>query len=102
MSATCLMTRTLIYKSVGGMKACFASNYQDVDMCLRIRQLGLSIVYVANVEIVHHEGATRGLELDYLDREILADRWQEAIAEDPYYNVNFARNMRDYAPKEAD
>lgn len=98
-TGACLMTRAFTYNAVGGMRECFVSTHQDVDLCLRIRRLGLSIVYAANAELLHHESSTRGFACDPLDREIFADRWSEALAEDAYYNVNFSRSKGDYVPK---
>ena len=100
-TGACLMMRADTYHSVGGMKECFASVYQDVDLCLRVRQLGLSILYVANAELVHHESTTRGPDYDHLDREILIDRWRDELAADPCYSENFTRNRHDYTLKRA-
>ncbi|MEO6789303.1 MAG: glycosyltransferase, partial [Chthoniobacteraceae bacterium] len=98
-TGACLMTRADTFRSVGGMRECYASVYQDVDLCLRIRQSGHSIIYVANVELVHHESTTRGSGYDRVDREILIDRWREELAADPCYNANFTRNRHDYTLK---
>ncbi|MDP1051384.1 glycosyltransferase family 2 protein, partial [Klebsiella quasipneumoniae] len=32
--------------------------YEDSDLCMKIRQLGLRIVYCPDVRVVHHENAT--------------------------------------------
>lgn len=98
-TGACLMTRAATYQSVGGMRECFVSTHQDVDLCLRIRRLGLSIVYAANAELIHHEIATRGFACNQLDREIFADRWHEVFSEDPYFNTNSFRSKGDYAQK---
>ncbi len=95
-TGACLMLRAETYRSLGGMRECFASIYQDVDLCLRIRESGLSILHVANVELEHRESATRGSSYDHLDREILIDRWRGHLAADPFYSTNFTRNRHDY------
>lgn len=100
-TAACLMTRATTYHSVGGMTECFASIYQDVDLCLKIRQLGLSLIYVANAELVHHESTTRGSDYNRTDREILIDRWREQLSLDAYYNPHFSLERHDYSLKVA-
>jgi GT2 family glycosyltransferase len=95
------MTRTETYRKLGGMKECFASVYQDVDLCLRIRGLGLSILFVTNAELTHCESSTRGPDYNHLDRELLIDRWHEELDEDPFYNINFTRSRHDYTLKQA-
>lgn len=98
-TAACLMTRAVTYQCVGGMTECFASIYQDVDLCLKIGQLGLSLVYVANAELVHYESTTRGTDYNRVDREILIDRWREKLIQDPYYNQHFSLERHDYTLK---
>ena len=98
-TAACLMTRADTYRFVGGMTECFASIYQDVDLCLKIRQSGLFLVYVANAELVHHESTTRGSDYNRTDREILIDRWREQLGMDPYYNPQFSLERHDYTLK---
>jgi GT2 family glycosyltransferase len=95
-TAACLMTRKDTYLSLKGMNECYASIYQDVDYCLRVRQTGLSVLCAANAELVHHECATRSSEYNLVDREIFIDRWRGALSADPFYNIHFTRNRHDY------
>jgi hypothetical protein len=38
----------------------FINCYEDVDLCLRLRQAGLEVVYRPDGCVVHHEGRTEG------------------------------------------
>jgi len=95
-TAACLMTRKETFQTLKGMNECYASIYQDVDYCLRVRQSGLSVLYVANAELVHHECATRSSDYNIVDREIFVDRWRGELRADPWYNIHFTRNRHDY------
>lgn len=53
-SATCLGVEAGAYASVGGMDPVFGSGYyEDVDLCFRLRALGLHTVVVPTVEVSH-------------------------------------------------
>jgi GT2 family glycosyltransferase len=91
------MVRRDLFVSLGGMHEAFAMIYQDVDLCLRIRELGKSILYVSNATLSHHESVSRGPHYNYVDRELFIDRWgDELVKGDPFYNPNFTRNLHSY------
>ena len=57
------MTKTSVYKKLGGLDEKLAVSYNDVDFCLRIREKGYLVVYNPFVEFWHYESKTRGYEL---------------------------------------
>ena len=81
----CVMMRRADYGAVGGLQEMFATHYQDVDFCLRLRERGRRILYTPHARLIHHESATRGSRYDVMDRALLLDRWGSIISEgDPY------------------
>ena len=81
----------------------YACHYQDVDLCLRLRERGQRILYVPNAQLYHYESVSRGDDYDLLDRAILRDRWGEWIAGgDPYYNPNFVLHEPGYEVRAED
>ena len=81
----CVMMRRSDYLTLGGLREMYATHYQDVDFCLRIRQSGGHILYTPRTHLIHHESATRGKDYDILDRALLIDAWGHLIsAGDPY------------------
>ena len=72
--------------------------FNDVDLCLRIRELGFRVIWTPVAELFHLESASRGQaetpeqvvraarEADYM-----RDRWGALLDSDPFYNVNFDR-----------
>ena len=76
-----------------------------VDLCLKVRKMGLLVVYDAFCELYHYESVSRGLdEIDEKKRErqleearILRDKWPEIFRNgDPYFNPNLEYNAADY------
>lgn len=101
-TAACLMMPRALYTELGGMNEAFATIYQDLDLCLKIRATGRTILYVANATLRHHESVSRGSWYDFVDRELLRDRWLESFREgDPYHNRNFTLNRHDYTLRAA-
>ena len=90
-TAACLMVRKADYFAVGGMKEDYTVVYQDVDFCLRLRELGRRNIYTPRAVFLHHESKSRGKEYPMIDRALLLDCFGRYIRRgDPYYNPNFS------------
>jgi GT2 family glycosyltransferase len=56
-SGACFAIRTADWNSVDGFDTGFFMYCEDVDLCLRVRELGLRIAYTASCLVTHYEGA---------------------------------------------
>ncbi len=106
-TAACLMLRRDVFTAVGGFDETFPVAYNDVDLCLRIRERGLYNVYLPHVELMHYESQTRGydvdaesIERDRNERARLQQRWQQAWSVDPFYSPHLTLGAENfgYAP----
>ncbi|WP_241027155.1 glycosyltransferase family 2 protein [Variovorax sp. RKNM96] len=103
-TAACLVVRKSLYEQVGGLdEAQLGVAYNDVDFCLRLREAGYRNVWTPYAELLHHESASRGLEVaaesrDRLAREsaFMQSRWAGLIAHDPAYNPNLTLDTEDF------
>jgi GT2 family glycosyltransferase len=59
-TGACLAMRTRDYAHFHGLNENFINCYEDMDLCLRVRQSGLSVVYQPKGCVTHHEGKTAG------------------------------------------
>jgi GT2 family glycosyltransferase len=59
-TAACLMIRKELYTNIGGMYEGLAVAYNDVDLCFRLYEMGLSNVQRNDVVLYHHESLSRG------------------------------------------
>ena len=92
------MMRRSVFDEVGGLDAQnLAVAFNDVDMCLRIRERGYWVVYTPFAELVHHESATRDVNLNPGEEEYMRRRWAGVIRHDPFYNPNLTREAEDYS-----
>lgn len=57
-TGACMVIRTDVFHSVGSLCDQYKNGYEDVDLCLTLRDAGWRIRYVAESTIVHHESAT--------------------------------------------
>lgn len=56
-TAACLMMDRSLYSEVGGLRGEFVQgDYEDSDLCLRLRELGRQIWYLPDVALYHLEG----------------------------------------------
>lgn len=98
-SGVCLMTDRDTFDSVNGLDPLFGKTYGEIDYCLRVRSLGLLVVYTPEVAIDHRASMGRGRDSDlksmpsyYREKALFLDRWADVLAQgDPYFNRNFSR-----------
>jgi GT2 family glycosyltransferase len=97
-TAACMVIRRSVFVEVGGFdQVNLAVAYNDVDLCLRLRERGYHNVVTPFAEMVHHESAERGADVLPPQRERLFGemehmrrRWGDALLHDPYFNPNFS------------
>ncbi|CAL80611.1 Putative Glycosyl transferase, group 2 [Bradyrhizobium sp. ORS 278] len=93
-TAACLLIRKRDYDAVQGMdEVRFPVNFNDVDLCLKLRQLGKRIVITPDARLTHLESVSRGRDTSpdrkaRFERELLNLRikWGDALMDDPYYH----------------
>jgi GT2 family glycosyltransferase/tetratricopeptide (TPR) repeat protein len=98
-TGACLAIRRECFERIG----CFDERqffvaYNDVDLCFRLREAGLAILYEPAIELVHHESKSRGHALtksqiawDHAERETLHRRWGATLFAEPSYNPHWPR-----------
>jgi O-antigen biosynthesis protein len=98
-TAACLLMRRSLFHELGGFSEDYATHYQDVDLCLKIRSQNYRIISAAYPQLLHYESLSRKEGgYDHIDRAILIDRWHEELrAPDPFFNVNLSIERLDYS-----
>lgn len=104
-TAACVMTSVSDFDSVDGFTEELAVAFNDVDYCLKLRELGKLVVYTPEVELYHYESISRGAEDNdekriRFHREFAYMNYQWApyyVKGDPYMN----RNLTTLEPRNA-
>jgi GT2 family glycosyltransferase len=97
-TAACMMVSRKLFKEIGGFDEELKVVYNDVDLCLRMRQRGYRILYTPFAVLYHFESATRGRLRPVREEELFCRRWGDAIrAGDPYYNPSLTLTREDWS-----
>ena len=95
-TAACMMISKSLFERIGGFEEKLTVAFNDIDLCLRVREQDYLVVYDAYVEMIHYESKTRGSE-DTEEKvrrfqseiEYMRTRWIDILKNgDPYYNPN--------------
>ena len=94
-TGACMMLSKSDFHYVDGFDERFAGDYNDVDLCLKLRDAGLYIVFDPELELIHYESVSRGsesVEASYRHETELALfklKWPKFFVEgDEYWNRN--------------
>lgn len=98
-TAACLLVRKSVYEQVGGMdEERLKVLFNDIDLCLKVRELGYKIVWTPYATVVHHGSTSLKSESADLmklalsnerakqERGVMMKRWLPQLANDPAYN----------------
>jgi O-antigen biosynthesis protein len=104
-TAACMLMRRDVFEQVNGFdEVAFAVDYNDIDLCLRVRSAGYRVVWTPHAELFHHESATRGNNWNDEQkarhaREVqrMRERWARWLDNDPAYNPNASLKNLDFA-----
>jgi glycosyltransferase involved in cell wall biosynthesis/putative flippase GtrA len=104
-TAACLVLRRSIFLEAGGFdEENLKIAYNDIDFCLRLREMGYRNVWTPYAEAYHHESATRGYE-DTPEKqarfareiEYMQKRWGSLLLNDPAYSLNLTLEREDFS-----
>lgn len=106
-TAACMMVSQADFDFVGGFDEKLGVAFNDVDFCLKIRHICKKlVVFDPNVELFHYESKSRGAEdtpqkQKRFHQEIVrfAEKWEEDLRGDPYYNPNLTLIAGDFSLK---
>jgi GT2 family glycosyltransferase len=104
-TAACMIVERAKFEAVGGFdEKGFPIAFNDVDLCLRLRERGWENFWTPYATLYHKESASRAHDFSRArraayDRECqnFRTRWAHVIADDPYYNPNLTRATEDFA-----
>lgn len=84
-TGACLMTPRAIFDLLGGFNEDLAVAFNDVDYCLRVRDLNALVVYEPNALLYHYESVTRGYESDEKLSRFLREQSRLRLLWSDYY-----------------
>jgi len=97
-SAACMMVSKHVFQSLGGFDEHLPVEFNDVDLCLRIRRDGYRIVYAPEAVLYHYENGTRRGRRVQADVQRFCSEWADLLAQgDPYYHPHLTSSREDWS-----
>ena len=104
-TGACLLVRKEVYQQVGGLdEEHLKVSFNDVDLCIKVREAGYRNLFTPYAELYHHESVSRGPN-DTRAKRAVADaeaqfmrqKWGKLLDTDPYYNPNLTLVHEDFS-----
>ena len=104
-TAACLLLRKSVFDEVKGLnEADLAVAYNDVDLCIKVREAGYRNLWTPYAALYHHESISRGAD-DTPEKRArwlseyayMRKAWGELLDSDPAYNPNLTLVHEDFS-----
>ncbi len=104
-TAACMVLRKDVFEQVGGFDAVnLKVAYNDIDLCLKVNNLGLRNLFTPHAKLIHHESKSRGKKRKgALQRQLKKEsdyfrlKWGKQFFSDPAYNINLTLQREDFS-----
>jgi GT2 family glycosyltransferase len=85
-TAACLLTSAQLYDEMGGLRGIYVrGDFEDSDLCLRLREMGRESWYLPAVELYHLEGQSYPSDLRRIASEynqwVHTHLWRDALTQ---------------------
>jgi len=100
-SGACLAIRREQFAALGGFDTYYApAYYEDTDLCFKVRQAGLAVVYQPAATVIHFEGATSGTDessgakrYQSINRDKFRRRWAKFLESHPENPEDYSEQL---------
>ncbi|WP_206911799.1 glycosyl transferase, group 2 family protein [Enterococcus sp. DIV0840] len=103
-TAACLLMKKQDFDAVSGFDEDFTVAFNDVDLCLKVKELGRDNMWLHEAELYHFESQTRGYDDKgkkkkrfEKEKAMMEHKWSTLIEDDPFYNPNLTREIPNFS-----
>ncbi|MEG1049622.1 MAG: glycosyltransferase family 2 protein, partial [Oscillospiraceae bacterium] len=103
-TAACMLVTQAAFEEAKGLDEEFAVAFNDVDFCLRVRNMGYQVLFTPYAMAYHYESKSRGSDKNKEkksrfdgEKQRLQDRFCDSLLKDPFYNPNLTLDMEDFS-----
>lgn len=83
-TGACMLMPRATFERLGGFSIEFPVNFNDVDLCFKVIDAGMRIVWTPDAELFHFESKTRNPLVRDAETELLNKLWGRLMRRDPY------------------
>ncbi|MEI3140028.1 MAG: glycosyltransferase family 2 protein [Lachnospiraceae bacterium] len=106
-TAACMLVDRRAFEQIGGFTEKLGVAYNDIDLCMKLRKAGWTILYDPAAQMYHYESQTRGFEMNTekaervkREAEYFCQTWKEELHRgDPFYNASLTLEKSDFSLK---
>ena len=107
-TGACLLVRKSVFDQVGGLdENDFKVSYNDIDLCLKVRESGLRIVWTPYALLMHEGSASQKGKVETkpdeaklkrfaAEKDVMYAKWLPKLAFDPAYNRHLSLASTDF------
>jgi hypothetical protein len=82
--------RKRIFDLVGGFSETFPVNFNDIDFCMKVRDLDFSVIWTPHAKAVHSESASRDRSVSREEVVSFRTRWMRNSMTDSFYPTSLS------------
>ncbi|HJQ60735.1 MAG TPA: glycosyltransferase [Vineibacter sp.] len=98
-TSDCLLTDADLFRHLGGFNEALSDGFHDVDYCLKVQEIGRTVVLVPAAEFTRTAPAGDALGAATPVPEYLQHRWARSMTSDRYYNeASLTNEPANYEP----
>ncbi|MFC6354795.1 glycosyltransferase family 2 protein [Luethyella okanaganae] len=75
LTAACIAMPRTVFLEVGGFSESFPGNFNDVDLCNKVRQAGYRLLWLPDVRLYHFESRSRNPLVHSYEEKSILNRW---------------------------
>lgn len=80
-----LLIKREVFDRAGGFDTSFVNGFEDVDLCLKVRELGFEVHYCHESVLYHLESVSdRPIDHDNVNRRTFLERWKDRVEVDDW------------------
>ncbi|GHU06730.1 hypothetical protein FACS1894158_14070 [Betaproteobacteria bacterium] len=86
-TGACLLIRASVFREIDGFDSLLKNQYQDVDLCLKVRKASYRVIWTPFATLLHHDLESTAIQQECNDEfGEFSLRWKQQLSNDPAWN----------------
>lgn len=101
-TGACLFIKKSLFEKLNGFEESYINGWEDIDLCFRVRKIGLAVYYNGQAKIYHFESQSDNrLKFATQNSELFYSKWKDSIICDlnSFYSINTFNSINSFSSK---